>query len=83
MCELQGRLQLGDQLSEGSASELITSAYALEAGDGPLFYPTMSLADLAGFIMLLRVPTPTRSTGLWGRRCGWLPQQAHLSRLNC
>lgn len=48
-----GHLGLGDRLKEGPAPELIDSVFALEAGDGPLLYTGMSLADLAHAVMLL------------------------------
>lgn len=53
MSEAAGHLGVGDRLREGPAAELIDSAFALEAGDGPLLYRGMSLADLAQAIMLL------------------------------
>jgi len=53
MNEQIGHLGLGGRLKEGPAPELITSAFALEAGDGPLLYKGMSLADLAHAIMLI------------------------------
>jgi argininosuccinate lyase len=46
---------LGDRLKEGPASEMISSAFALEAGDGPLLYEGMSLADLAHGVMLVEI----------------------------
>lgn len=52
MQELKGHLGLGDRLQEGPAPELIASAFALEAGDGPLLNHGMSLADLAQAVML-------------------------------
>lgn len=48
-----GHLGLGHRLTEGPAPELIASAFALEAGDGPLLYRGMSLADLAHAVMLI------------------------------
>ena len=45
----------GDRLREGPAAELIDAAFALEAGDGPLLYHGMSLADLAQAVMLIEV----------------------------
>lgn len=53
MSEPQGHLGLGDRLNEGPAPELITSAFALETGDGPLLYHAMSQADLAHAVMLI------------------------------
>jgi argininosuccinate lyase len=53
MNEPSGHLGLGDRLKEGPAPELITSAFALETGDGPLLYDGMSLADLAQAVMLI------------------------------
>lgn len=53
MTEPRGHLGLGDRLKEGPAPELINSAFALEAGDGPLLYHGMSLADLAHTLMLV------------------------------
>lgn len=47
-----GHLGVGDRLTEGPSPELINSAFALEAGDGPLLYHGMSLADLAHAVML-------------------------------
>ncbi|GIK43523.1 MAG: argininosuccinate lyase [Chloroflexota bacterium] len=55
MTELSGHLGLGDRLKEGPAPELIASAFALEAGDGPLLYEGMSLADLAHAVMLVEI----------------------------
>jgi argininosuccinate lyase len=52
MAEPRGHLGLGDRLKEGPAPELIASAFALEAGDGPLLNQGMSLADLAHAVML-------------------------------
>jgi argininosuccinate lyase len=46
---------LGDRLKEGPAPEMISSAFALEAGDGPLLYEGMSLADLAHGVMLVEI----------------------------
>lgn len=60
MSELKGHLGLGDRLTEAPAPELVASAFALEAGDGPLLYTGMSLADLAHAVMLVEtglVPT--------------------------
>jgi argininosuccinate lyase len=62
MSEQIGHLGLGDRLKEGPAPELIASAFALEAGDGPLLYDGMSLADLAHAVMLIEaklIPAPT------------------------
>lgn len=53
MTEPAGHLGAGDRLTEGPASELVASAFRFEAGDGPLLYQAMSLADLAHGIMLL------------------------------
>jgi argininosuccinate lyase len=53
MAEQSGHLGLGDRLKEGPAPELVASAFALEAGDGPLLYHGMSLADLAHVVMLV------------------------------
>lgn len=53
MREIKGHLGLGDRLKEGPAPELIASAFALEAGDGPLLNHGMSLADLAHAVMLI------------------------------
>ncbi len=53
MNEQTGHLGVGDRLKEGPAPELVASAFALEAGDGPLLYRAMSLADLAHAIMLI------------------------------
>ena len=53
MNEMKGHLGLGDRLKEGPAPELIASAFTLEAGDGPLLYHGMSLADLAQAVMLV------------------------------
>jgi argininosuccinate lyase len=53
MAEQKGHLGLGDRLKESPAPELIASAFALEAGDGPLLYQGMSLADLAHAVMLI------------------------------
>ncbi len=61
MTELKGHLGLGDRLREGPAPELVMAAFALEAGDGPLLYYGMSLADLAHAVMLLEaglIPPP-------------------------
>lgn len=55
MTEPSGHLGLGDRLKEGPAPELIASAFALEAGDGPLLYEGMSLADLAHAVMLIEI----------------------------
>ncbi len=55
MAEGAGHLGVGDRLTEGPAPELIHSAFALEAGDGPLLYQGMSLADLAHAIMLTKM----------------------------
>ncbi|MEW5958475.1 MAG: argininosuccinate lyase [Chloroflexota bacterium] len=53
MNEQAGHLGVGDRLKEGPAPELVASAFALEAGDGPLLYRAMSLADLAHAVMLI------------------------------
>ncbi len=61
MSEHSGHLGQGDRLKEGPAPELIASAFTLEAGDGPLLYHGMSLADLAHLVMLIEtgiVPPP-------------------------
>jgi argininosuccinate lyase len=63
MREPQGHLGLGDRLSEGPAPELIASAFALEAGDGPLLYDAMSLADLAHAVMLIEAGLIPRTVG--------------------
>ncbi len=55
MSKQGGHLGLGDRLKEGPAPELIASAFALEAGDGPLLFHGMSLADLAHTVMLIEV----------------------------
>jgi argininosuccinate lyase len=55
MAEAGGQLGVGDRLREGPAPELIDSAFALEAGDGPLLCQAMSLADLAHALMLIEV----------------------------
>jgi argininosuccinate lyase len=55
MTKPSGHLGLGDRLKEGPAPEMISSAFALEAGDGPLLYEGMSLADLAHAIMLVEI----------------------------
>jgi argininosuccinate lyase len=55
MAEAGGQLGVGDRLREGPAPELVDSAFALEAGDGPLLYQAMSLADLAHALMLIEV----------------------------
>ncbi len=52
MNEQRNLLGLGDRLKEGPAPELVTSAFALEAGDGPLLCRGMSIADLAHAVML-------------------------------
>lgn len=49
----EGHLGLGDRLKEAPAPELVAAAFALEAGDGPLLYKGMSLADLAHAVMLV------------------------------
>jgi argininosuccinate lyase len=46
-------LGVGARLKEEPAPELVASAFALEAGDGPLLHHGMSLADLAHAVMLL------------------------------
>jgi argininosuccinate lyase len=48
-------LGVGARLQEEPAPELVGSAFALEAGDGPLLYHSMSLADLAHAVMLIEV----------------------------
>ncbi len=53
MNEQVGHLGVGGRLKEGPAPELVASAFALEAGDGPLLYRAMSLADLAHAVMLV------------------------------
>lgn len=53
MTPLKGHLGVGDRLKEAPAPELIASAFALEAGDGPLLHRGMSLADLAHAVMLI------------------------------
>lgn len=53
MKKIKGHLGLGDRLKEAPAPELVASAFALEAGDGPLLYHGMSLADLAHAVMLI------------------------------
>lgn len=53
MNEQDGHLGVGDRLDEEPAPELIASAYTLEAGDGPLLYPAMGIADLAHTVMLI------------------------------
>src|SRR5512145_627730 len=58
-----GHLGLGDRLKESPAPELVASAFALEAGDGPLLYEGMSLADLAHAVMLLEVGLIPPSAG--------------------
>jgi argininosuccinate lyase len=58
-----GHLGLGDRLKEGPAPELVAAAFALEAGDGPLLYEGMSLADLAHAVMLLEVRLIPPSVG--------------------
>jgi argininosuccinate lyase len=66
MSEEGDQLGLGDRLQEGPAPELVSSAFAMEAGDGPLLYHGMSLADLAHAVMLIEIgviPPPAR-TGL-------------------
>ena len=55
MSDQGGHLGVGDRLKTGPAPELIASAFALEAGDGPLLYHGMSLADLAHTVMLIEV----------------------------
>lgn len=55
MTETTGHLGLGARLTEGPAPELVASAFALEAGDGPLLYTAMSLADLAHTLMLIEI----------------------------
>jgi argininosuccinate lyase len=55
MTEARDHLGLGSRLEEGPAPELIASAFALEAGDGPLLYHGMSLADLAHAVMLIEL----------------------------
>ena len=46
-------LGVGARLKEEPAPELVASAFALEAGDGPLLHHGMSLADLAHAVMLI------------------------------
>src|SRR5574341_129759 len=53
MDDSAGHLGVGDRLKTTPAPEMVQSAYALEAGDGPLLYGAMSRADLAHAIMLL------------------------------
>ncbi len=48
-------LGVGARLKEEPAAELVVSAFALEAGDGPLLYHGMSLADLAQAVMLIEI----------------------------
>lgn len=55
MTKNTGHLGVGDRLREGPAPELVDSAFALEAGDGPLLYQAMSLADLAHAVMLIEI----------------------------
>jgi argininosuccinate lyase len=55
MTEPRDHLGRGSRLQEGPAPELVASAFALEAGDGPLLYHGMSLADLAHAIMLVEI----------------------------
>ncbi len=55
MAEHSGHLGQGDRLKEGPAPELVASAFALEAGDGPLLYHGISLADLAHMVMLIEI----------------------------
>jgi argininosuccinate lyase len=60
-----GHLGLGDRLKEGPAPELVASAFALEAGDGPLLYRGMSLADLTHAVMLIEtglIPLEARAS---------------------
>jgi argininosuccinate lyase len=53
MLDPGGHLGVGDRFAEGPAPELIQSAFALEAGYGPLLHHGMSLADLAHAVMLI------------------------------
>ncbi|MEW5960750.1 MAG: argininosuccinate lyase [Chloroflexota bacterium] len=57
---------VGARLQEEPAPELVASAFALEAGDGPLLYHGLSLADLAQAVMLLEVGlmSPAAGAGL-------------------
>jgi argininosuccinate lyase len=56
-------LGVGARLKEEPAPELVASAFALEASDGPLLYHGMSLADLAHAVMLIEVGIIPPSTG--------------------
>lgn len=64
MNEQTGHLGVGDRLKEDPAPELVASAFALEAGDGPLLYRAMSLADLAHAVMLLESGLIPSSAGV-------------------
>jgi argininosuccinate lyase len=55
MGEQKDHLGVGGRLQEGPAPELVASAFALEAGDGPLLYHGMNLADLAHAVMLIEI----------------------------
>lgn len=55
MGEQKEHLGVGGRLQEGPAPELVASAFALEAGDGPLLYHGMNLADLAHAVMLIEI----------------------------
>ncbi|MBI1878549.1 MAG: argininosuccinate lyase, partial [Chloroflexi bacterium] len=68
MSDSKGHLGVGARLKEEPAPELVASAFALEAGDGPLLSHSMSLADLAHAVMLIEtglIPSPT-GAGLLG-----------------
>jgi argininosuccinate lyase len=61
MNEQDGHLGVGDRLKTGPAPELVASAFALEAGDGPLLHHALNLADLAHVVTLIEtglIPTP-------------------------
>ena len=66
MSEQKDHLGVGGRLQEGPAPELVASAFVLEAGDGPLLYHGMNLADLAHAVMLIetKVIPPVAGAGL-------------------
>jgi argininosuccinate lyase len=66
MSEQKDHLGVGARLREGPAPELVASAFVLEAGDGPLLYHGMNLADLAHAVMLIEIGVipPVAAAGL-------------------